>query len=179
MTRLVKTRRDIVRKAEELAGQYEKTYLGCCQCTFLAIVDALRWGGREVIPEAMAERLFPGLCMLSAGVGGTSEGSCGAVTGGALAIGIALGGLRGTGEQDMRAIGEGLSLVKREILDRCDESYRSQLCKDIMRKHYGRCWDFLDPDMAEEYLAVSDGCIIKEMAVRTVTAILDELEVVR
>ena len=65
----IKSRKDIVNKAKELAVEYEAKYKGCGQCTFLAIVDALRWGGIELITEDMEKKLYPAICMLMAGVG--------------------------------------------------------------------------------------------------------------
>jgi hypothetical protein len=173
MARLKKTRPEIVRKAEELAVEYEAKYKGCCESTFLAVVGALEWGGLEVMTPATLETLLPGLCMLSAGVGATAEGSCGAVTAGALAIGISLGALRGDGAGNV--IGDALSVVQGQLLDSCDEKYRSQLCKDIQMKHYGKSWDFRSPEMTAEYFEAADGCVIRETAARVVAAILDEL----
>lgn len=60
MVNLKKAKKEIVKKAEELAIEYEDKYKGCGQCTFLAIADALRWGGLEIIPKDMEERLFQG-----------------------------------------------------------------------------------------------------------------------
>ncbi|MBA7465980.1 hypothetical protein ES707_01152 [subsurface metagenome] len=45
MVGLKRTKEEIIKKAEELAVEYEAKYKGCGQCTFLAIIDALRWGG--------------------------------------------------------------------------------------------------------------------------------------
>ncbi|HUT68990.1 MAG TPA: hypothetical protein VMW86_10660 [Dehalococcoidales bacterium] len=91
MAHLKKTRKEIIKKAEELAVKYEKEYMGCCQCTFMAVVDALRWGGVEVVSEDIEDRLFPGLCLLTGGVGVTTDGTCGAIIGSVMAIGMALG----------------------------------------------------------------------------------------
>ena len=91
MVKLTKKKGEIIRKSNELAIEYEAKYKGCGQCTFLAIIDALRWGGLEIIPKDMEDRLFPGVCLLTGGVGLSGEGTCGAVAGGVLAIGLALG----------------------------------------------------------------------------------------
>jgi hypothetical protein len=91
MVELKRTKEEIVKKAGGLGAEYESKYRGCAQCTFLAIVDALRWGGLEIIPQNTEESLFSGLALLSGGVGMTGDGSCGAVTAGVLAIGMALG----------------------------------------------------------------------------------------
>jgi len=89
--KLTKTKEEIIQKSNQLAVEYEAKYKGCGQCTFLAIVDALRWGGLEIIPKDIEDRLFSGLCLLTGGVGLSGEGTCGAVASGTLAIGLALG----------------------------------------------------------------------------------------
>jgi len=159
-----------------LAVEYEKKYSGCSQCVFLAVVDALKWGGVAVINEDTEDKIFPGLCLLTGGVGVTTNGACGAIIGGRLAVGTCLAFSRGNRGKDMSIIGDGYDIVWRYILDRSDEKYRSQLCKDIQIKHYGKAWDFRIPEMTDEYLGVSDGCKIKETAVWTVEAVLDEFE---
>ena len=59
MVKLEKTKDEAIKKANELAIEYEAKYKGCLQCTLLAIVDALRWRGLEIIPKDMEDRLFP------------------------------------------------------------------------------------------------------------------------
>ena len=176
MVQCKKTRQEIIKKTEELAVEYEKTYSGCTQCVFLAIVDALRWGGLGITTEEIDNRLFPGLCLLTGGVGVTITGTCGAIIGSVLAIGVALGISRDLKGRDMSFFGDGLALVWRYVMDRCEEEYQSQLCKDIQVKHYGKYWDFRAPGVTDEYLKISDGCEIKEIARWGTEAILDELE---
>ena len=171
-----RNKEDILKKAAELADEYIDRYKGCGECTFLAIVDALRWGGVDILPEEMSDRIFPGLCQLSGGVGISSDGSCGAVTGGALAIGIALGVAYGAGDRDQSTLVRGCEAVQEVLLDRFDEKYRSQLCKDVQRKRFGKSWDFKIPEMAGEFLEITDGCAIKETALWTTEFIVDELE---
>jgi hypothetical protein len=91
MVKLKKSKEEIVNKAGELGVEYERNYQGCAQCSFGAIVDALRWGGLELIAEDVQEQLLAGLTVLSGGVAMTGNGSCGAVTGSGLAIGLAMG----------------------------------------------------------------------------------------
>jgi hypothetical protein len=176
MVQLNKTKTEIIRKTGELAVEYEKKYSGCCQCVFLAIVDTLRWGGVEVATEDMEDRLFPGLCLLTGGVGVTIDGTCGAIIGGVMAIGMSMGVTRNVQGKDMSIVGDGLDIVWRYVMDRCDEKYRSQLCKEIQKIHYGQFWDFRIPEATDEYLKVSDGCKIKEISMWSMEAILDEFE---
>ena len=75
MKRLTRTRQSIVDKAEELAAEYEARYKGCAQCTFFAVIDALRWGGLELIAANVEDRLYPAVSVLTAGVCMTGEGT--------------------------------------------------------------------------------------------------------
>jgi len=49
MVKLTKTKDEIIKKANELAIEYEAKYKGCGECTFMAVIDALRWGDLEII----------------------------------------------------------------------------------------------------------------------------------
>lgn len=136
MARLKRPKKEIIKKAEELGIEYEAKYKGCGQCTFLAIIDALRWGGLELIPEDMGDRLFSGICVLSGGVSMTGDGTCGAVTSSVLAIGLALGIPR-EGQNDS-LLRSAYATVRNTILDKYYREYRSILCKDVQRKFFGK-----------------------------------------
>ena len=43
MVELRRTREEVIKKADELGVEYEARYKGCGECTFLAIINALRW----------------------------------------------------------------------------------------------------------------------------------------
>ena len=68
-------------KARELGQQYEKTCTGCAQTTLAAVMDAL---------DTQSEDAFRAASGLADGVGLSGDGSCGALTGGAMAIGGAV-----------------------------------------------------------------------------------------
>ena len=108
---LNKSREEIIDKVEELALTYEAAYRGCAESTFLAVVDGLRWGGTEIITPDVEDALFPGLQLLSGGVGLSGQGTCGAVAGGIMAIGQALAVLRGAAPRDMSTFLEGAGLA--------------------------------------------------------------------
>jgi len=174
MVKLTKTKEEIIKKANELAIEYEAKYKGCGQCTFLAIIDALRWGGLEIIPRDVEDRLSSGVCLLTGGVGLSGEGTCGAVASGTLAIGLALG-LR------PESINESLfrqscAIVRDALLNKYYQKYNSILCKDIQRKFFGKAWDLTSDEMSAEFLGISKGCIIMEGAMWATEVILDEFE---
>jgi hypothetical protein len=172
--KLTKTKHEIIKKSHELATEYEAKYKGCGQCTFMAVIDALRWGGLEIIPREVEDRLFSGLCLMTGGVGLSGEGSCGAVTAGTLAIGLALGL-----EQDStseRVFRQSCAIVRDALLSRYYKKYNSLLCKDIQRKLFGKAWDLTRDDMSSEFLGVTKGCIIMEGAMWATEVILDEFQ---
>jgi len=175
MIELNRPKEEIIKKAGELGAEYESKYRGCAQCTFLAIVDALRWGGVEIIPSDMEESLFSGLALLSGGVGMTGDGSCGAITSGILVIGIALG-LSREKLMDSGVRRMAYDTIQNAILDKYYAKYNSILCKDVQRKHFGKSWDLTVPEMSEEFLKESGGCTIAQTAMWATECILDELE---
>ena len=174
MVQLKHTKEEIIKKAEELGVEYEAKYKGCGQCTFLAIIDALRWGGLEIIPEDMEDRLFSGICVLTGGVGMTGDGTCGAVASSVLAIGMALGIPREG--QDDSLLRKGCATVRDTILDKYYQEYRSILCKDVQRKFFGKAWDLTSDEMSHEFLGVTHGCTIMQTAMWATEIILDEYE---
>ncbi|HEY32857.1 MAG TPA: C_GCAxxG_C_C family protein [Dehalococcoidia bacterium] len=174
MVEIKRTKEEIINKAEELGVEYEAKYKGCGQCTFLAIIDALRWGGLELIPEDMEDRLFSGICVMTAGVAMTGEGTCGAVNSAVLAIGLALGISRES--QDDRVMRDGCVTIRNTILDKYYKEYSSILCKDVQRKFFGRAWDLTRDDMSQEFLGITEGCTIMQTARWSTEIILDEFE---
>ena len=175
MAQLTRSTEELVRRAGELAVEYEAEFKGCTQTTFLAIADTLRWGGLEIISPDAVDELFPGISLLSAGIAITGEGSCGAVTGATLAIGLALAKARGVQGRDMTTMGDSCAIVRREVLDKFYDTYNSQRCMDIQLKRFGKAWDFRIPEMSDEFLAITDGCAIKDTAQSVVAAIANEL----
>ena len=174
MAKLTKTKDEIIKKSNELAIEYEAKYKGCGQCTFMAVIDALRWGGLEIIPRDMEDRFFSGICVLTGGVGLSGDGTCAAVASSALAIGLALGIQRETfGEGRFR---ENCATIRNALLNKCYRKYNSLLCKDVQRKFFGKAWDLTRDDMGAEFLGITKGCIIMETAMLATEIILDEFE---
>ena len=172
MVKLTKKKSEIIRKSNELAIEYEAKYKGCGQCTFLAVIDALRWGGLEIIPKDMEDRFFSGVSVLTGGVGLSGEGTCGAVASGALAVGLALGLQRDTIDESL--FRQSCAIVRDALLNKYYEKYNSLLCKDIQRKFFGKAWDLTRDEMSTEFLGISKGCVIIEGAMWATEVILDE-----
>jgi hypothetical protein len=172
MAGLQKSREEILKKGQELAAEYERKYGGCCQTTLLAAADALRTAGLDIFPEDMQDKLYSGICLLSAGGGLTGEGTCGAVSGSIIAIGMALGVPSDSPEPMEKAAG----VVQETILAKFFDKYRSILCKDVMRKYFGKAWDLQNEEATKEFLGITDGCAIDETVAMTIETILDEIE---
>lgn len=174
MIKLNHSKESIIKKVEELGAEYEARYKGCAQCTFMAIIDALRWGGLELIPADMEETLYPAISMLTAGVCMTGEGTCGAINSSVMALGLALGVSKDSA--DVSTARQAAATIRDLLLDVYFREYHSILCKDIQRKHFGKAWDLMDDKMAHEFLSITNGCIIIEAAKLAVKCILDEHE---
>jgi hypothetical protein len=174
MAKLTKRKDEIIKKANELAVEYEARYKGCGQCTFLAIVDALRWGGLEIIPKDMEDSFFPGVCVLTGGVGLSGDGTCAAVASGALVIGLALGIRREDFSEGL--FRESCATVRNALLGKYYQKYNSILCKDVQRGFFGKAWDLTRDDMGAEFLGITKGCVIMETAMLATQIILDEFE---
>jgi hypothetical protein len=177
MVKLTKTKDEIIKKSNELAIQYEAKYKGCGECTFLAVIDALRWGGLEIIPKDMEDRLFSGVCVITAGIGLIGDGNCGAVASGALIIGLALGIYGGPhgGPLYLLNLQKGFATVRNTLVNKCYQKYNSILCTAIQRKWFGKAWDLTRDDMNMEFLSITHGCAIMEITMLTTEIILDEL----
>ena len=174
MIKLTETKDEIIEKSNELAIQYEAKYRGCGQCTFLAIIDALRWGGMEIIPRDMEDRLFSGICVLTGGVGLSGDGTCAAVASSALVVGLALGLQQETFHE--ACFRENCATIRNTLLNRYYREYNSILCKDVQRKFFGKAWDLARDDMSVEFLGITRGCTIMQTAMWTTEIILDEFE---
>ncbi|HEY4712108.1 MAG TPA: hypothetical protein VIH69_05475 [Dehalococcoidia bacterium] len=178
MVKLTKTKDEIIKKSNELAIQYEAKYKGCGECAFMAVLDALRWGGLEIIPKEMEDRLFSGVCVTTAGIGLICDGNCGAVASGALVIGLALGIYGGPhgGPLYLLNLQKGFATVRNTLVKTCYQKYNSILCTAIQRKWFGKAWDLTRDDMNMEFLGITHGCAIMEITMWTTEIILDELE---
>jgi hypothetical protein len=174
MVRLKKTKKEIMARAKKIGAAHEKKFKGCCQCTFMAIIDALRWGGIELITENEEKKLFPGVSMLTAGVCMTGEGTCGAVTASALAYGLALGVPIDSG--DVSAARQVSAAFRDTLLKKYFNKYGSVLCKDVQRKYFGKAWNLVDDEMTQEFLGITRGCTIMQTAAWAAEIILNELE---
>jgi len=130
---------EIAERAGELATQYEKTCTGCAQSVSAGLLDALEIDSPDVFKAASG---------LADGIGLTGDGSCGALTGCAMVIGLVVGRER-KDHRDMLKPMQSYLLCK-ELHDEFVSEYGSSRCHDIQRKIMGRTFDLLDPKQFEE-----------------------------
>jgi hypothetical protein len=172
MVKLKKYDKEIIEKARELAAQYEARYRSCGQCTFLAVIDACRWGGREIVSQDVEERVFSGTSGFTGGTSMVIEGTCGAIISGILAMGLAFGFDRHN--QDEARLRSFNARMQTSIIEKFKQEYGSIMCRDILNKYFGRVWNLMDDEASRDFLQVSHGCAIQQAVTWTTEIILEE-----
>ncbi|HUT55459.1 MAG TPA: C-GCAxxG-C-C family protein [bacterium] len=123
-----------VKKAGALAREYEKTCTGCAQSVVAGLMDALEAGNDDVFRAASG---------LADGIGLTGDGSCGALTGAALVIGLLFGRERKDHKDMMKPMKS--YLMCQALHQDFIAQYGSCRCHDIQNKLMGRSFNLLDP----------------------------------
>lgn len=137
-------------RAYNLAFKYMSEYGNCAQSTLRAIYEVLNLKGAEIVIKSAHP--------LAGGLGRSGSGACGALSAGALALGI----IYGRGLEDM---GKGsfieAHLRAKELYDRFVNEYGSCICRDVQKKIFGRSFDLWNPEdyrKFEEMGAHRDKC---------------------
>lgn len=136
-----KERDELVEEARRLASDYEKRCTGCAQSVVAGLVDALGI-------EDAGEGVFRAASGLADGIGLTRDGSCGALTGGCMVIGLLFGRERKDHQDMMKPMKS--YLMCKELLEDFLERYGSSRCNDIQMKLMGRTYDMYDPEQLKE-----------------------------
>jgi C_GCAxxG_C_C family probable redox protein len=125
-------------QAYESGFKYERDYGSCPQCTFAAVNEILGKENKEI---------FKAIDGLAGGLGRTTNGTCGALTGGVAAIS------QRYGREDFPNLGqrEKCMTLTKKLHDRFMEEYGSVICKDVQTKIMGRSYDFWNPKEREEF----------------------------
>ncbi|MEJ2586075.1 MAG: C-GCAxxG-C-C family protein [Deltaproteobacteria bacterium] len=126
---------DLEEKAYRLGVKYERECTGCAQTALAAVFDTLGIENDDVFRSASG---------LADGLGLTGDGSCGALVGGALAIGY-LFGRRRQDLPDMMKPMKSYLLVK-ELHDTFVKTHGTCRCADLQTSLMGRTFNLLDPD---------------------------------
>jgi len=135
----MKSREELLEEVYNRAFKYEAERGSCPQCVLSALMETLDVGDPATVQAVDA---------LAGGTALSTEGTCGALVGGLLAI----SSIVGRSYDDFKA-GERKRRVFRystKLYDRFIEEYGSPLCKDVQKKLFDRSFNLLDPkDYAE------------------------------
>jgi C_GCAxxG_C_C family probable redox protein len=115
----------------------DRVYEGCTRSVLYALETHLHLGDGQALKASTA---------LAAGVARMGE-TCGAVTGGIMAIGLVLG------KEDLSDIQAYRDTMQAsyEMYRRFKEEFKSTICFEIQRELLGRSFDFKRDDEAEEW----------------------------
>ncbi|MBN2075240.1 MAG: C_GCAxxG_C_C family protein [Dehalococcoidales bacterium] len=132
---------DIAQKAYNLGKEYEKTYKGCSQCVVAALQDAFNMPNDDVFKAATG---------LAAGCGASTDGNCGAYSGGIMFLSMLSGRERDDFKDPSGKVFVNFQLVNklREMFIR---EYGSVICRNIQTKIFGRPYYLVDPDEFEKF----------------------------
>jgi len=135
----MKSREEILEKVYRLAFRYEAERGSCPQCVLASLYETLGVSDPKTIQASDA---------MAGGTSLTTEGTCGALVGGLLAIGSVVGRTY----EDFTAGNRKRRVFQysKKLYDKFANEYGSIKCKDIHLKLFGRTFNLLDPkDYAE------------------------------
>lgn len=131
---------EILEKVYNLAFKYEAERGSCPQCVLSALYETLDIGDPATVQAVDA---------LAGGTALSTEGTCGALVGGLLAISSIVGRTYedfSAGERKRRVF-----LYSKKLYDKFVEEYGSPVCKDVHKKLFGRTFKLLDPKEYQEF----------------------------
>lgn len=159
----------LLEKAYKMAEENEITCTGCAQTTIAAILDVL---------EIKSDDAFKAASGLADGVGLTGDGSCGALVGGAMALGLVFGRERKDFKDPMASMKS--YMLSKNLHSDFIQRYGSCRCYDIQTKLMGRTFNLYDKNEVKEAteLGMMAHCskVVGNSARKTVEIILKEKE---
>jgi C_GCAxxG_C_C family probable redox protein len=160
---------EIIENAYHLARGYEKNCTGCAQSAVAGLLEAFGIKNEDVFKAASG---------LADGIGLSGDGSCGALTGCAMVLGLFFGRDR-KNHKDMMAPMKSY-LLCRELCDDFIARYGSIRCYDIQTNIMGRSFNLLSPfDLKRAWkIKMIDYCsnLVGQSARKTAEIILRERE---
>lgn len=132
---------ELRRKAYNLAEKYERQYGGCSQCVLGAIKDTVGGIGDDVFKAGTG---------LAGGIGLTGN-SCGALTGGVMAISSYLGREYANFADPDRVRFKTFELAAK-LQGRFAEEYGTSLCRQIQKKTIGKSFDLWNKEEYKEFI---------------------------
>lgn len=132
--------KDILENIYQLAYQYEAKLGSCPQCVLAALKETLNIGNDSIFQASQG---------LTGGTSLSSQGTCGALAGGMIAI----SSLIGRTYQDFKESQTKRLVFKytKLLYNRFIEEYGSPLCCDVQKKLFGRAYLLLDKQEYEAF----------------------------
>ena len=135
------SRPELLEKIGKTAHNYERVYHGCSQCVLKALQEHLQLSDGEAFRAASA---------LAGGVARMGE-TCGALSGGIMAIGLAYG--REKLEDTTRSLGYAKAMtLSIKLCERFEKEFGSVKCRDIQKSLFGRVFDLRNPRERGEFV---------------------------
>jgi C_GCAxxG_C_C family probable redox protein len=156
-------------QAYALGFEFEQKYTNCAQCVLAAIQETLGGIDDEVFKAANA---------LAGGAGLSTKGTCGALSGGMMAISTRYG--RDRASFTTSRTRAAAALAKR-LYDTFVAEFGSPICTDVHMALFGRSFDFWNPDDSPAFEAAGghmDKCpsVVGKTARWTAEILLEEQE---
>lgn len=123
----------IISKTESLGFKYEAERGSCPQCVLAALHETIGIGDEKLIKSADS---------LAGGTALSTQGTCGALVGGMLAIGY----LEGREYKDFSLGKRNRRVFKfaKKLYDKFIQEYGSPVCKDVQKKLFGKSYNLLE-----------------------------------
>lgn len=162
---------EILDRVYRLAFDYEKECRGCAQSVLAALQDVF---------DIKDDATFRSASGLSGGIGLTTLGTCGALTGGSMALGMLFGRKRENFKDEERKRMVAYRLCK-QLAERFVEEYGSVVCREIQIAHLGRHYDLWDREVYRNFDEVAyqqEKCpdLVGKAAVWTAEIIIENLD---
>lgn len=136
--------RRIMERAYQLGFKYEQELGACTQCVLAAVQEIL---------NIEDENLFRACYGLGGGVGVSGEGTCGALSGGVLALGYLYGRtLKEFRNGKWANPNDKAFVLSKELYDRFLEEYGGCTCKDVQTKIFGRSFNLRNKQDLETFM---------------------------
>ncbi|MBU7033074.1 MAG: C_GCAxxG_C_C family protein [Theionarchaea archaeon] len=163
-------KQDIMKKAYEIGFAYERDLGNCPQCVLATMQDLFDIGGEEL--------LFNAATPFAGGGGRSTNGTCGALVGGMMTLGIIFG--RNRREWESKIVKDRAFTSAKELHDKFMEEYGGILCREIQQKIMGRSFDLTKKEDFDAFLNAgghSDKCpdVVGKAARWTAEIIMEDL----
>ena len=137
-------RTELLDKIEQEASELEQTKKACGRCTLLAVARNLKLADEKCI-EATLKASIP----FAGGIAGTRD-HCGGLTGGIMAIGLALVDYDATEANPTRR--SFVMKKAKEFHRKFEKELGFKMCYDIRELGMGRVYDSANPDEAKAFI---------------------------